>query len=218
MPSLFSLGCALAAPGYSHGGRQQYAKSCGRPDHAQHRAWRITVGHCLRGWLHLGFNQDETTRRRVHDGLWPIIAGRRIALNFRRAQPDGALERYQAGSEGPRWWSTWPDQVRDLLTRGNLERCRETNTCPKAIERVGCAKVWALQLTPEWVGTDAKHDIPLPENVRRYCIPSSTHGGGAGGFNAGLSDVALAAVGPNCQGNNLARVYCRPIRCRMRRR
>jgi hypothetical protein len=59
-------------------------------------------GNFLRGWLHLGFNRDEAERQ-VHDGLWPIIAGRRIALNFRWAQPDGVLELYQAGSEGPQW-------------------------------------------------------------------------------------------------------------------
>ena len=41
--------------------------------------------------MHLGFNQDEG-KRQVHDGMWPIIAGRRIALNFRWAQPDGALD------------------------------------------------------------------------------------------------------------------------------
>src|SRR6185369_16361044 len=28
-------------------------------------------GNFLRGWLHLGFNQDETGGR-VHDGMWPI--------------------------------------------------------------------------------------------------------------------------------------------------
>src|SRR5256885_4280921 len=33
------------------------------------------------------------------------------------------------------------------------------------------------KLTPEWVGTDAESDIPLPSNVRRYYIPSTTHGG-----------------------------------------
>ncbi|OYU72348.1 MAG: hypothetical protein CFE45_40385, partial [Burkholderiales bacterium PBB5] len=59
-------------------------------------------GNYLRGWLHLGFNQAEDGRQ-VHDGMWPIIAGRRIALNFRWAQPDGVLELYQAGSEGPQW-------------------------------------------------------------------------------------------------------------------
>src|SRR5258706_64776 len=133
-------------------------------------------GNYLRGWLHLGFNEDEA-RRQVHDGMWPIIAGRRIALNFRWAQPDGVLELYQAGSEGPQWWHKFPDTIRDLPPRGILDRCEASNTCPKVIEHFGSAEVWALKLTPEWVGSDPQNDIPLPQNVRRYYIPSTTHGG-----------------------------------------
>ena len=158
-------------------------------------------GNFLRGWLHLGFNQDEA-QRQVHDGMWPIIAGRRIALNFRWAQPDGVLELYQAGSEGPQWWHKFPDHVRDLPPRGILDRCEATNTCPKVIEHFGSAEVWALKLTPEWVGTAATSDIPLPKEVRRYYIPSSTHGGGGGGFNSSLPKVGLPSVGANCPGNN----------------
>jgi Alpha/beta hydrolase domain len=158
-------------------------------------------GNYLRGWLHLGFNQGENGAQ-VHDGLWPIIAGRRIALNFRWAQPDGVLELYQAGSEGPQWWHKFPDSVRGLPPAGILDRCAETKTCPKVIEHFGSAEVWALKLTPEWVGTDAKNDIPLPDNVRRYYIASSSHGGGAGGFNSSLPGKGLPATGPNCPGNN----------------
>jgi hypothetical protein len=73
----------------------------------------------LRGWLHLGFNQAEQGGK-VHDGIWPIIAGRRIALNFRWAQADGVLELYQAGSEGPQWWLPHPDPVRGLPSAGIL--------------------------------------------------------------------------------------------------
>jgi hypothetical protein len=158
-------------------------------------------GNFLRGWLHLGFNQDEAGKP-VHDGLWPIIAGRRIALNFRWAQPDGVLELYQAGSEGPQWWLPHPDPVRGLPSGGILARCTATRTCPKIIEHFGSAEVWALKLTPEWVGTDAKADLPLPEHVRRYYIASSNHGGGAGGFDTSLPGVGLPASGPNCPGNN----------------
>jgi hypothetical protein len=158
-------------------------------------------GNFLRGWLHLGFNRGEN-RRQVHDGLWPIIAGRRIALNFRWAQPDGVLELYQAGSEGPQWWSEYQDKVRGLPEASILDRCEKTRTCPKIIEHFGSAEVWALKLTPEWVGTDARRDIPLPKNVRRYYIASSTHGGGAGGFNSSLPGKGLPTTGPNCPGNN----------------
>ena len=156
-------------------------------------------GNFLRGFLHLGFNQD-TKGRMVHDGHWPIIAGRRIALNFRWAQPDGVLELYQAGSEGPQWWTPYPDPVRGLPARGILDRCTLTKTCPKIIEHFGSAEVWALKLTPEWIGTDAREDIPLPPNVRRYYIASSTHGGGVGGFNTSLPDTLLPP--PSCPGNN----------------
>ena len=158
-------------------------------------------GNFLRGWLHLGFNSDES-QRQVHDGLWPIIAGRRIALNFRWAQPDGVLELYQAGSEGPQWWLPHPDPVRGGPAVGLLDRCTATRTCPKIIEHFGSAEVWALKLTPEWVGTDARTDLPLPRNVRRYYIAASNHGGGAGGFNTSVPGAALPATGPACPGNN----------------
>jgi len=161
-------------------------------------------GNFLRGWLNLGFNQDENGRQ-VHDGMWPIIAGRRVALNFRWAQPDGVLELYQAGSEGPQWWEDFPDAVRGLPTTGILDRCRQQDSCPKIIEHFGSAEVWALKLTPEWVGTSADTDIPLPDNVRRYYIPSTTHGGATIAapntmFNASLPGSLLPP--PSCPGNN----------------
>jgi Alpha/beta hydrolase domain len=156
-------------------------------------------GNFLRGWLHLGFNQDEA-RRQVSDGMWPIIAGRRIALNFRWAQPDGVLELYEAGSEGPQWWARYEDKVRALPKRGILDRCRETHSCPKIIEHFGSAEVWELKLPIEWVGTDAKKDIPVPDNVRRYYIPSTTHGGA--NLPAGTNPFDAKLNPPNCPGNN----------------
>ena len=97
-------------------------------------------GNYLRQFLHLGFNQDEAGRQ-VYDGAWPIIAGRRIALNFRWAQPDGVLELYQAGSEGPQWWVPYPDHARGGPTRSILDRCNATKTCPKVIEHFGAAEL-----------------------------------------------------------------------------
>jgi hypothetical protein len=158
-------------------------------------------GNFLRGWLHLGFNQDEAGKQ-VHDGLWPIIAGRRIALNFRWAQPDGVLELYQAGSEGPQWWLPKEDPERGGGSVGLLDRCQKSKTCPKIIEHFGSAEVWALKLTPEWIGTDAKKDLPLPSNVRRYYIGSSNHNGGVGGFNSSLPGAGLPTTGATCPGNN----------------
>jgi len=161
-------------------------------------------GNFLRGWLHLGFNQVESGApgAKVHDGLWPIIAGRRIALNFRWAQPDGVLELYQAGSEGPQWWLPEADALRGGQVGSIQDRCTVSNTCPKIIEHFGSAEVWALKLTPAWVGTDGKADLPLSPNVRRYYIASSNHGGGGGGFDSSLPGVGLPKAGASCPGNN----------------
>ena len=150
-------------------------------------------GNFLRQFLHLGFNQDEA-KRQVYDGAWPIIAGRRIAMNVRFGQPDGVLMLYQAGSEGPQWWGDYPDTVRGLPAAGILDRCTETHTCPKIIEHFGAAEVWGLKLTPEWVGTSGDKDIPLPDNVRRYYVSSTQHGGGRGGF------TTTPAAPPSCPG------------------
>ena len=155
-------------------------------------------GNFLRAFLQLGFNQDENNRK-VYDGAWPIIAGRRASLNTRFALPDGASKLYEAGSEGPQSWGPWPDPIRGLPVGGILDRCTANNTCPKIVELSGSAEVWALRLTPEWIGTKANADIPLPSNVRRYYVPSTTHGGGRGGF-----DVEPSAP-PVCPGPNFGR-------------
>jgi hypothetical protein len=163
-------------------------------------SWIITRGSSqsgtfVRQLIHYGFTQDEANRK-VYDGAWPIVAARRIALNFRFAKPDLVMKLYEAGSEGPLWWERYPDRVRGLPTRGILDRCRASKTCPKIVEHFGAAEAWGQKLTTGWVGTDAKKDIPLPSNVRRYYFGSSPHGGGAGGFSVNPGNI------PSCSSNN----------------
>lgn len=159
-------------------------------------------GNFTRHFIFLGMNEDEAGRI-VHEGAWPLIAGRRVANNSRWGQPDGVLELYQMGSEGPQWWHQFPDRVRDLHPGGILDRCELTHTCPKIVETFGGAEVFALKMTTSWVGTDPKNDIPLPNNVRRYYLPSSTHGGGNGATTQSPAPVTTAPV--NCPGNNWGR-------------
>jgi hypothetical protein len=124
-----------------------------------------------------------------------------VANNSRWGQPDGVLELYQMGSEGPQWWHKFPDRARDLPPGGILDSCALTATCPKIVETFGGSEVFALKMTTSWVGTDPKNDIPLPDNVRRYYLPSSTHGGGNGATTENPPPVTSTnAVG--CPGNN----------------
>jgi len=156
-------------------------------------------GNFTRHLIFLGMNEDEAGRI-VHEGAWPLIAGRRVANNSRWGQPDGVLELYQMGSEGPQWWHSFPDRARDLHPGGILDRCSLTKTCPKIVETFGGSEVFALKMTTSWVGTDPKSDIPLPDNVRRYYLPSSTHGGGSGAVTQNPSASPV-----NCPGNNWGR-------------
>jgi len=163
-------------------------------------SWIITRGSSqsgtfIRQLIHYGFTQDEANRK-VYDGAWPIVAARRIGLNFRFAKPDLVMKLYEAGSEGPLWWHKYPDHARGLPPGGILDRCEASNTCPKIVEHFGAAEVWGQKLTTGWVGTDARNDIPLPKNVRRYYFASSPHGGGGGGFNVIPGSI------PNCSSNN----------------
>ena len=138
-------------------------------------------GNFIRTFIHLGFNQD-TANRIVWDGAFPRIAARQTPINVRFGLPGGAAGVYEPGSEGVVWWTKYEDRARGLKAAGLLDRCTATKSCPKIIEAFGSAEFWGLRMSPDLIGTDATHDLPLPENVRRYYYPSTTHGGGRGGF------------------------------------
>jgi hypothetical protein len=138
-------------------------------------------GNFLKTFVHLGFNEDGLGRP-VWDGILPFIAGRQLAMNVRFAAPGGAAGMYEPGSEPALWWGKYADKARGRKAASLLDRCTATRTCPKVIEAFGATEFWALRMSPGLVGTDAKEDIALPANVRRYYMPGTTHGGGAGGF------------------------------------
>jgi hypothetical protein len=138
-------------------------------------------GNFIRTFIHLGFNHDESNRI-VWDGAFPRIAARQTPMNLRFALPGGAAGLYEPGSDGVVWWGRYADRTRGLKTASLLDRCTVSKTCPKIIEAFGSAEFWGLRMSPDFIGTDAKSDIPLPDNVRRYYYPGTTHGGGRGGF------------------------------------
>jgi hypothetical protein len=139
-------------------------------------------GNFIKTFIHLGFNEDESGRI-VWEGAWPYIAARQNPTDFRFAVPGGAAGINEPGSEPVLWWHTWPDHARHRHPASMLDRCRATHTCPKIFESFGATEFWDLRMSPGLVGTDARRDIPLPHNVRRYYYPGTSHGGGAGGFD-----------------------------------
>jgi Alpha/beta hydrolase domain len=140
------------------------------------------AGNFIKTFIHLGFNEDLNGRI-VWDGVFPFIAARQTPMNFRFAAPGGAATLDEPGSEPIVWWSRYSDIVRGRAAGSLLDRCTTTQTCPKVIEAFGSTEFWGLRMSPGLVGTDAAKDIPLPENVHRYYMPGTTHGGGRGGFS-----------------------------------
>ncbi|MDT8759143.1 hypothetical protein MZO42_10580 [Sphingomonas psychrotolerans] len=149
--------------------------------------WSIVTGtsqsgNFVRSLIALGFNQSEDGRI-VFDGANPNIAARQVPLNIRFGVPGGAAGLFEPGSEGALWWSRYNDRRRGRGVSSLLDRCRTSRTCPRIIETFGSAEFWGLRMSPNLVGTDARSDIPLPDNVRRYYFPGVTHNGSAvGGF------------------------------------
>jgi hypothetical protein len=178
----------------------RYDTSASNPLAGQIR-WAISrgdsqSGNFIRSFIHLGFNQDEAGRI-VWDGANPHIAARQLALNFRFAVPSGYAAPMQPGSEGVLWWSPYEDKTRHRRSGGLLDRCSATHTCPKIFETFGALEFWFLRQSPDLVGTDAKTDLPLPSNVRRYFFPGTTHGGGRGGFSTAAQPAAGCTLPAN---------------------
>ena len=155
-------------------------------------------GNFIRTFIHLGFNRDLQNRM-VWDGAFPRIAARQTPMNLRFALPGGAAGVYEPGSDGVVWWTRYEDKTRQLPTAGLLDRCTATKSCPKIIEAFGSSEFWGLRMSPDLIGTDAKRDLPLPDNVRRYYYPGTTHGGGRGGFGLDTTpnNVCVLPANPN---------------------
>jgi len=159
----------------------------GHPNPARAVRWAVASGtsqsgNFLKSFVNVGFNADERGRI-VFDGINPNIAARQVPLNLRFGVPGGAARPFEPGSEGALWWSPYDDRARGRGTTSLLDRCTANHTCPKVVETFGSAEFWGLRMSPGLVGTDARRDVPLPPNVRRYYFPSVTHGGSfVGGF------------------------------------
>ncbi len=136
-------------------------------------------GNLIRSFLNLGFNQDEENRQ-VFDGAFPIIAARQVPINVRFGVPGGTSMLFEIGTDGAETWIPYSSNDHKLTTAGLLDRCAASHTCPKIIELLGSTEFWSLRTSLSFTGTSADQDVPLPDNVRRYYLASTQHGGGSG--------------------------------------
>jgi hypothetical protein len=151
-------------------------------------------GAFLRALTFYGMNEDEHGRI-VLDGIWPMIDGRMLWLNERFAQPTVLLQLYMGGEEAPVWWADFPNEARLLPPNGLLHRCTMTRTCPQVLETFGELEFYGEKMGPNMTGycVVCRFDIPKPDNVYRYYLPGTSHGGSisAASFNWSPPPTAL---------------------------
>ncbi len=148
-------------------------------------------GNALKTFLVQGFNADEAGRV-VFDGANPHIAGRLTSVNVRFGLPSGSGTLYEPGGEGVLWWTRYRDVARGRPEASLLDRCMQSRTCPKIFETFGATEFNARLMSVALTGTDGHADLPLPDNVRRYYMPGTTHGGD---LRADFSAKPIAAPG-----------------------
>ena len=137
-------------------------------------------GRLLRTFLDLGFNEDEQ-HHRVYDGMQPHIGSVRNYINVRFAQP-GRLagtqhtEKQYPGPESSLTYEPSLDQFSGQ-TRGLLDRCRLSDTCPKIVHTMSDIEYWEASGAGDTTNPQGTRDEALPRNVRIYEFSSTQHGG-----------------------------------------
>ncbi len=134
-------------------------------------------GGFIRGFLDLGFNQDEVGRI-VFEGMNIHIATRRGPLNIRFGQPGRATGQHEdhlyPGFESPFTWMPVYDPVAGE-DGWFLERCYTTGTCPKIIQTVTSLEYWNMRMSLNTTDALGKKDIPIPDHIRIYLFSSTQH-------------------------------------------
>jgi Alpha/beta hydrolase domain len=135
-------------------------------------------GRYLRDFLWQGFNTDKDLKI-VFDGMLPLVGGsRKTYTNYRWAKPGDYSRQhethYTPGDQFPFGYGTLTDPVTGKVD-GLLKKCAQMSNCPKVIQydspiEFGGARA-SLTVT-DGVG----NDVAIPDNVRMFYAPGTSHG------------------------------------------
>ena len=193
------------------GRRHGHAQSAGEQHQLGDTRGQSQSGNFIRGFLHLGFNQDEAGKQ-VFDGAWPIIAGKRIAMNFRFAMPDGVSKLYEPGSEGTQTWLPAPDPVRGLAGGGHPGPLHRKPHLPE--DRGAFRR--RRNVGSEAVAVFCRHRGRQGHSAARQCAPLLYRQHAA--WRRPRRILHHAAAPPACPGNGYGKGALPPIPCRSARR
>jgi Alpha/beta hydrolase domain len=138
-------------------------------------------GRWIRTFVHLGFNESES-HKKVFDGAIPHKASNRGAFNVRWAQPNRLsgtqhTEAQYPGQESPQTWHVSTDPIAGV-TGGQLERCRESQTCPMITVTFTDTEYWQAMMALNTTDAAGEEDFSIPPEVRLYFFAGTQHGGG----------------------------------------
>jgi hypothetical protein len=102
-----------------------------------------------------------------------------IPLNVRFGQPGRAagtaeVDRTFPGTDFPFAYGRERDPLTGR-TQGLLDRCTQTNTCPKIVHAATALEMWELRQSLGFTDPLGLRDLPEPANVRSYLMASTQH-------------------------------------------
>jgi hypothetical protein len=135
-------------------------------------------GRMIRTMIHLGFNRGEDGTR-VYEGAYPHIGGGLMPLNVRFGQPGRAwgdqIDHLYPAYDFPFSYTRQTDPITGR-TQGVLDRCRDTDTCPRIFHVATALEVWEGRQSLGLTDPLGKRDVADPANVRTFIMASTQHG------------------------------------------
>jgi hypothetical protein len=136
-------------------------------------------GRFLRDFVHLGFNQDESSRK-VFDGILAHTAGAGgVFLNYEFGQPVRTNTQHEDHTFPENAFPFSTARVTDPVTGKTASLLRNDGFDPYWMETNTSTEYWqkgASLLVTDPLGT---RDLQLPANARAYLIAGTQHGGTA---------------------------------------
>jgi hypothetical protein len=132
----------------------------------------------LNDFVHLGFNEDESSRK-VFDGMLQWVgAGDGLNMNYRWSQTSRTERnrQHELYLEGLYPFANFP--TIDPISRTidwRYRRCQQTNTCPLALEFYSANEYWVKAAS--LMSTDPTGRVDLPDHplTRLYLLSSAQH-------------------------------------------
>ena len=157
---------------------------------------RSQSGRYIKDLVREGFNLDER-RQVVFDGILPLVSGSRLTNTNKEFAtpnkiPSTVNSHFYGGDEFPHTYATVADPISGKRD-GWLARCTAQKACPRVMHWDTASEAYGARYSLVVTDGLGKSNLPIPENVRVYFLPSTQHVPSA----SGDSGICKHAQNPN---------------------